>query len=150
MSCDPVYQRAWHLKNRERILIAQKKYRDRNKHNRIYTESKRAAARLLAKNRREYANRFKMKPCADCHIQYNPWVMHFDHLDSSTKLAHVSIIVRSGGSFSRIKNEIDKCEVVCANCHAERTHQRQLESLKQKSKSQMAGKQEANQIALFR
>jgi hypothetical protein len=49
--------------------------------------------------------------------------MEFDHLDADAKHFNVSAGVTQV-SHERLLTEIAKCEVVCANCHAERTHQR--------------------------
>lgn len=69
---------------------------------------------------REYIIAEKSKPCTDCGVQYPYYVMQFDHLrDKEFNIA------RSNRSLIKIKAEIAKCELVCANCHAERTHKRQ-------------------------
>lgn len=61
-------------------------------------------------------------PCADCGIVYPHYVMHFDHLGVEPKLFTVSQMRTKTKQV--ILDEIAKCEVVCANCHAERTHNR--------------------------
>jgi hypothetical protein len=63
----------------------------------------------------------KDKPCADCGIKYSPWVMDFDHKDRNTKYAMVSSLA-SSGRLVAMRREIIKCDVVCSNCHRERTH----------------------------
>lgn len=70
----------------------------------------------------EVINEAKSKPCADCGIQYPLCVMDFDHLDRTTKLVDIGKLARKGWSLARVQQEIDKCEVVCANCHRIRTH----------------------------
>ena len=70
---------------------------------------------------REYVLKQKNNPCVDCGIKYPFYVMHFDHLDASTKSSDVS---RLDTQFNRVVKEIAKCELVCANCHAIRTWQR--------------------------
>jgi hypothetical protein len=72
------------------------------------------------KKRVEFINRFKMQPCMDCHMQYNPWVMHFDHRDP--KIKTFGIARERSIALKKLEIEISKCDVVCANCHAERTH----------------------------
>lgn len=72
--------------------------------------------------RREVINRFKMKPCMDCGIQYNPWVMDFDHRKGERKVDCVGTMFRNHRSMEEMKKEIKKCDVVCANCHRERSH----------------------------
>ena len=64
----------------------------------------------------------KEKPCTDCGVQYPYYVMHFDHLGDKEFGISGS---RMNFGLTRIMAEIAKCEVVCANCHAERTHKRE-------------------------
>ena len=70
----------------------------------------------------------KDQPCADCGHSYPYYVMQFDHLgDKEFNVGNIG----PTGSRSRLINEINKCDVVCANCHAERTHQRRMAILKE-------------------
>jgi hypothetical protein len=65
----------------------------------------------------------KAKPCADCDVQYPYYVMQFDHIGTGKNFD----VGRPGTGTVSIRSlqlEIAMCEVVCANCHAERTHQR--------------------------
>jgi hypothetical protein len=75
--------------------------------------------------KQEYVKQAKSVPCFDCEIQYPYYVMEFDHLPEFVKISHVSKLVASG-SMPSLLEEIAKCEVVCANCHRERTQQRKL------------------------
>lgn len=61
----------------------------------------------------------KEKPCTDCGETYPYYVMQFDHTGTD-KLHNISEMA-SLGSFKKIREEISKCEVVCANCHCIRT-----------------------------
>lgn len=72
----------------------------------------------------ELINTAKSKPCADCGVEYPPYVMDFDHLDGETKILGICEMRRHRMAFEKITAEIAKCEVVCANCHRERTNQR--------------------------
>ena len=81
-------------------------------------------AKVYAKHR-EFINRSRMKPCTDCGMQYNPWVMEFDHRDPKTKSFDIT---GSHHGMKRIVEELQKCDVVCANCHAERTHKQFMAS----------------------
>jgi hypothetical protein len=72
---------------------------------------------------KEFVRSKKDVPCTDCGIKYPFYVMQFDHL--SDKSFQIGNGTRSG-SLSKLQSEIDKCEVVCANCHAERTYRRRL------------------------
>jgi hypothetical protein len=62
------------------------------------------------------------QPCTDCGVKYPYYVMDFDHRDPSTKLDSVSILVTQNQSWKRIQEEIAKCDLVCSNCHRERTY----------------------------
>lgn len=62
----------------------------------------------------------KSKPCTDCGNTYHPFVMDFDHV-RGTKLMDVNALVSSACSMKRLLEEIDKCELVCSNCHRMRT-----------------------------
>lgn len=61
----------------------------------------------------------KDSPCTDCGGRFPPCAMHFDHLDPSTK--KFIIAKKLNTSKENILEEIAKCELVCANCHAIRT-----------------------------
>jgi hypothetical protein len=77
--------------------------------------------RLVLRNR-TFIREFKAgKPCVDCRLVWPHYVMDFDHLRD--KVNTVSVIGKKG-SLSRIQTEIDKCELVCSNCHRIRTYGR--------------------------
>ena len=63
-------------------------------------------------------------PCVDCG-ETDPIVLEFDHLDSATKIATISEMVQQQRPWEIIMNEIDKCQVRCANCHRRRTAKQQ-------------------------
>lgn len=70
----------------------------------------------------------KSVPCADCKVQYPYYVMQFDHLPGTSHSKEFKLGLRSQNvSVSKVVAEIAKCEVVCANCHAERSYQRLME-----------------------
>jgi len=58
------------------------------------------------------------KGCTDCG-EKDPIVLEFDHKEPAHKELDVSRLI--GKSIKRLQKEIDKCEVVCANCHKRRT-----------------------------
>lgn len=82
-----------------------------------------AAARnagVRARNRR-LLEAAKNVPCMDCGERYPPFVMDLDHVRGD-KQDNVSLMAGTGASEAAIMEEIAKCDVVCANCHRERTH----------------------------
>lgn len=92
-------------------------YYEQNKQDRISDQKERAHARQLL------VRKAKDKPCADCGIKYPYWIMQFDHVRGE-KLFNIRHKVWKLG-IAKISEEIEKCEIVCANCHADRTHRRQ-------------------------
>ena len=64
-------------------------------------------------------------PCMDCKIHHPFYRMQFDHVRGQKEFD----LWRAGDSvcsIPRIQREMDKCDVVCANCHATRTYKRNL------------------------
>jgi len=57
------------------------------------------------------------KQCTDCKRNFRYWILDFDHLENKT----FSINKIQNRSLNFIKQEIAKCELVCANCHRIRT-----------------------------
>ena len=62
----------------------------------------------------------KNKPCMDCGVSYPHYVMDFDH--KTDKKFLIGRQVHSTTAVSKILEEIAKCDIVCSNCHRERTH----------------------------
>lgn len=102
---------------KEKAKIYSKKHYENNKA--IYIERSRLQKLAL----KTWLDEVKNKPCTDCGILYPPYVMDFDHTQQGTKLGNVADLV-SKGSLTKLKEEISKCELVCANCHRIRTHNR--------------------------
>lgn len=91
------------------------------RHNQEYPDLRRKLDREKYHRYKEFINNFKRgKPCRDCNIVYPTYVTHFDHLDSSTKLENISHM----RNMAKIIAEIEKCDLVCDNCHAIREHNR--------------------------
>lgn len=70
-------------------------------------------------------NSLKSGPCADCGGRFHAEAMHWDHLPEFKKNNCLSILLRKHNK-SGIVEEIKKCELVCANCHAVRTFNRRM------------------------
>lgn len=61
-------------------------------------------------------------PCKDCNRYFPYWVMQYDHLkDKSFSLCRANVTTYGK---NKILDEIKKCELVCANCHYNRTYMR--------------------------
>jgi transposase len=66
------------------------------------------------------------KSCADCKENYPYWILEFDHLGN--KEFNISQHRIHTISLDRVKEEIQKCEVVCSNCHKNRTFNRRIKN----------------------
>lgn len=60
------------------------------------------------------------KGCAVCGFREHPGALHFAHLDPLAKNFNVGHY-RVGRSWDALLAEIEKCRVLCANCHAVET-----------------------------
>ena len=74
----------------------------------------------------KYIRLVKSSPCVDCNTSYPFCVMDFDHC-RGVKL--FGIANHSGRTLEEIKLEIEKCDLVCSNCHRIRTHDRRENKL---------------------
>ncbi len=71
---------------------------------------------------KEVVGYLRQHPCTDCG-EKDIIVLDFDHV-RGTKRQGISVMIRVGYKWEDILLEIDKCEVVCANCHRKRTAKR--------------------------
>lgn len=94
-----------------------------------------------AQNRANLLAYLLAHPCVDCG-EPDPVVLQFDHI-SDDKVAGVARLLAQAKSWKRIIAEIEKCEVVCANCHARRTARRHGGWFKARSQAGMAEKVDA-------
>lgn len=78
-------------------------YFDRNKR-------RRAAARAYLASQKE---KLRCEECGESHIA----CLDFHHLDPAQKDISVGEMISRGDSVRKIAAEIDKCAVLCANCH---------------------------------
>src|SRR5258705_7531813 len=100
-----------------------------NKQSRI--RYKKYTKKILKQNRSSrqiirslYVNIFQLfkstEPCFDCGKIYPHYIMEFDHC--KRKRTHpISVFIHSPGLAQK---EIEKCELVCSNCHVKRTWKR--------------------------
>ena len=83
----------------------------KEKHNRHIVERRRTKKLEYDK----YIQSLGLK-CKQCGVNH-PAVLDFHHRDPSTKESTVSDLKWSGCSLERLKLEIDKCDILCSNCH---------------------------------
>lgn len=56
----------------------------------------------------------------DCEVSYPSYVMDFDHV-RGIKFKEISQMCRAAFRIEKIPEEIEKCDLVCSNCHRVRT-----------------------------
>ena len=61
--------------------------------------------------------------CIDCGEKYPHFMLEFDHLPGYEKIESPNYLARTY-SLEKAMQEIEKCEIVCANCHKIRTWNR--------------------------
>lgn len=64
--------------------------------------------------RKQWGIEYKGGICVDCGAVYPPAVMEFHHLDPTEKDDNEKMLY---SSFEKAKAELDKCVLLCANCH---------------------------------
>jgi len=92
-------------------------YKDRTK---LYEAQKRHRLRVRAKIF-EYLSR---NPCVDCG-EKDPIVLEFDHRAPQDKFKIVAKMLSGHYSWQSLENEIQKCDIRCANCHRKKTYSEQ-------------------------
>ena len=74
------------------------------------------------RRRRHWLNNYKIiKGCERCGYNAHGAALHFDHMDPSKKVDQVSKMLK--GNRGRLIEEVRKCRVLCANCHAVKTYE---------------------------
>ena len=105
------------------LYLIFKEYRNQRKeyYNKKANES--TAKRRL--RHREYVFNYLLShPCVDC-FESDPIVLEFHHINPEKKSFTIGNAIQSPRSIETIQKEIDKCEVLCANCHKRRTAKEQ-------------------------
>ena len=97
---------------------------------RYYSENKEYHLEYIGIKKRENiallkqeVRKAKSVPCLDCGVEYPPYVMDFDHVRGD-KLGNISSLIHNSISIQTLRDEIAKCDIVCSNCHRERSFSR--------------------------
>ena len=98
ISCEKEFQKEWYLNNKEKV-IAKTKIRNLENNRKIQSY----IIQYLLNN-----------PCVKCG-ESDIVVLEFDHLRDK------EFNISQGSSLEKIKKEIEKCQVLCANCHKRKT-----------------------------
>ncbi len=98
----------------------------------LYYANREARTAQVAEKRRSYRDKARefvlsylsTHPCVDCG-ETDPVVLDFDHVRGQ-KVRNISQMIYGGVSLPTIQEEIEKCEVRCANCHRIKTAERRI------------------------
>ncbi len=88
--------------------------------------AKKARLRLVNINKKLLDEYLRKHPCIDCG-EPDIEVLQFDHVRGQKQHA-VSQMVCWGISWKKVLNEINKCDIRCANCHQRATNKRRVAS----------------------
>lgn len=95
--------------NKEKCAIRAKNWRENNK------EYIRTKQREDKRKRKEQAIAYLGGYCNRCKQTFHPAVYEFHHLDPKTKDRDPSKMLQL--SWIKVQTELDKCVLLCANCH---------------------------------
>lgn len=101
------------------------KYYDLNKE--AHIEKNKEFVKLGRKELHSIIDKLKEAPCTDCKNTYPPYVMDYDHLEPTLKFKEISRMILNRFQLHKILDEINKCELVCSNCHRIRGHKRRIQ-----------------------
>lgn len=130
--CSAAKARLYYTKNKEKILSKNKIYREKNldkvrklikDYSVTYYEENKESIRYKQK---QYIKSIKEKcitylggKCSKCSYNKCYKALHFHHKDPELKIDKVSSLIKKRNDWDTIVKELDKCELLCANCHAE-------------------------------
>lgn len=110
---DPKKRKEYHSKYMKEVWYPKNKER----HLSFVRRNKKAVTEFIEQYKKE-------RSCIDCGFRGKefPYVLDFDHLNGGmSKRFTIGSWSQSVLSIDAIKKEIEKCELVCANCHRKRT-----------------------------
>lgn len=93
-----------------------KLYRDQHyKDNKAYYKDKAKNYRkVMIEGLNEFKSTLKCEICGESRV----YCLDFHHIDPNQKDGNISNLIRSS-NLDKVKEEISKCKVLCANCHRE-------------------------------
>ncbi len=60
--------------------------------------------------------------CVRCGYDEHPAALDFDHIDPAGKSRQISYLINDGVKREVLLAELEKCQLLCANCHRIKTH----------------------------
>lgn len=112
------YLAAWKAANPDKDKAYQTKYRETNRE-----KTRKAVLKCVTRHRKHTTSALSAykvaRGCVDCGYNAHSEALDFDHLPGKGKRLCISAM--RSLSMSIILSEVEKCEIVCANCHRVRT-----------------------------
>ncbi len=122
-------------KDKEAVKLNSQKHYEQNKEKRAAQnkawraanyERQRALQDSYERKRKQQIAEYKLElGCAHCGYRGHPAALHFDHLPEHEKSFTIS--QKTKRKWSVLVAEMEKCQVLCANCHAIQTATRHTE-----------------------
>jgi len=122
-ACNVIKKLNRFYKRSDRVGVSALCYHSHCKKCECYATSKRAALNPnhFTRRNRKILNEIKLsRGCADCGYNSHPAALDFDHIGEKSFPMHLAVNKKE----EVFLKEIEKCEVVCANCHRIRTQNR--------------------------
>jgi 5-methylcytosine-specific restriction endonuclease McrA len=110
---------AYYYKDTKRAADKARKWRDNNKEYRIEYQ------RRTKRDRKLKAIAYLGGVCTDCGNKFHPSVYEFHHINPEDKDRDPSKMLSL--SWERLSAELDKCKLLCANCHRLEHHRKNYE-----------------------
>lgn len=85
----------------------------------IKKQKSNSTTRRMIRNREFIKNYKKDKRCEICGYNKYPRILDFHHRKKEEKNQGVCFLAKSLRNIDTIKKEIDKCMILCPNCHRE-------------------------------
>ena len=108
--------------NKEKCAEKARNWRNKNKE---YVREKQKESK---RKRKEEAILYLGGVCIDCGGEFHPSIFEFHHRNPSEKDSDPSKTLML--KWEKIKAELDKCDLLCANCHRLRHHKENYENTK--------------------
>lgn len=105
-------------KDKEKQRAYQRKHYEANRDK--YNASRKTSNAKIRENCSKYIDEYLLShPCITCG-ESDPIVLEFHHRNPEDKLGCIANLV--SWSLTIVMQEIEKCDVMCANCHRKVTH----------------------------
>jgi hypothetical protein len=131
--CLPIIERVFYAGRMARTPRDQRPFNVRYYAQHRWREIERVRRRQMAAL--AFLRDMRRVPCLDCRGAFEPYQMDFDHRDRTTKSFRLTEGRALLKSRAELLQELAKCDVVCANCHAIRTYAQEMEKRERRRSS---------------